>query len=88
MSSEQSEDEIQQMADFYGPVSGTVFHVDAHKRTTAKMIASRYDSQRGFEATTWSRKEVAILAANDSAADQVRDEIPGEDIVAKLEVTA
>lgn len=83
-----SADEIQQMAKFYGPVSGTVFHVDAHKRTTAKMIASRYDSQRGFEATTWSRKGVAILAANESAAEQVRDEIPDEEIVGELEVTA
>jgi len=85
--SDKSENEIQQMAKFYKPATGTVFHIDAHKRTTAKMLESRYDSQRGFEATTWSRKEVAVMAANESAADQVRDEIPGEEIVAELEVS-
>lgn len=75
---------IDEMQEFYAPATGILFHIDAHRRTTAKMLEARYESHLlEFEATSWGRKEVAVLAANEEAAEVVREDIPNEEIVAE-----
>lgn len=63
---------------------GRVYFIDAHKRVTAHIIESRYDTKEDTEANVWTGHYVGVWTANQAVVEDVEESIPDEETLAEI----